>query len=372
MALEIAVERFPSDGDGFMNTEMEKIKREILRVVDELQHGKGDRRREHGVTPVIFTHGVPEGVIHAELADRSEISLTKMISAALSELSLHEFLDRFSFPIDMSMVDCSALYRRPDGRLVDADVDERRESFGVLLDGKCVHEHNIYDALHPTDEVTLYEITQKGITSLEEPLLDHPSVEDWQPPRAEPDDGRQKEAHAVERFVFRRKGEAWVIAFGCGEENPYGNLVGLTYIATLLSKPKENIPVIDVEDSQERSTKKRRVGADTNLDQESKKAIYKEIQEYDDEIERAKRDCDSPRTKIAEAEKSRYVNELAQGNRLLNPESRNICGRVRKAVTSALERIRKQDEPCYRHLDRCLTIQTICRYDPDKPIDWQF
>lgn len=169
---------------------------------------------------------------------------------------------------------------------------------------------------------------------------------------------------------FRRLGEFWTIRHD-GVESRLKDSKGLRDLATLLARPGASVAALDL-------TGGAALG-DTGevLDAQARAAYQRRLRELTADAEEADATGDIARADRIATERDALVASLTSayglGGRLRRTGS--SAERARTAVTArvrdAIRRIGAADPALGAHLARSVRTGTFCRYDPERPVDWQ-
>ena len=196
-----------------------------------------------------------------------------------------------------------------------------------------------------------------------------------------------------ERFVFRKRGEVWEIAY---EGDPFflTDIKGLHHIAHLLRSPGTDVNVNELVAAVEKhlpDPAAKRYDEDLpegvsdlgddyqQLGQKAKREIRARLQELDEEIRIGAQIADDARAEKAQAEKDEILAYygaaigLAGRSRRFTDEHERARQIVQKAVSLAIKRIGKHDSGLADYLGSTINTGHTCFYhpDPDNPIDWK-
>lgn len=180
--------------------------------------------------------------------------------------------------------------------------------------------------------------------------------------------------------AFVRDGDHWFISFD-GSSFRLRDSKGLHYIATLLASPGRDIAALDLatgggtggpsrvpdDDLRER----RRSPDEPALDDAARTAYRRRLTELEEELEEAEAWGDAERAARARAETEFLAAELAAAvglggrARQLSSDAERARQSVRKAISSALERIGREDAALAGHLTGAITTGYMCSYQPD-------
>ncbi len=172
----------------------------------------------------------------------------------------------------------------------------------------------------------------------------------------------------ADRPVLRWTGELWQVSYH-GRTAHLPDVKGLHDLATLLARPHDDVPALDlIGAAAEQGT-----AADPVLDRTALVAYRRRLAELDDEIDAARHANDLGRATKHTAEREQILAELRAATRP-GGQSRGLATtaaeRARKAVTGrirdAIRRIETVIPELGAHLDRTIRTGTACRYDPER------
>ncbi|MFC1554909.1 hypothetical protein ACFL7D_09760 [candidate division KSB1 bacterium] len=193
--------------------------------------------------------------------------------------------------------------------------------------------------------------------------------------------------------IFICRGEKWEIRYD-GELCFVKDNDGMRYIAYLLSKPKEEVNVIDLmiavkgsnvekqKDLSELLNKDEYLEDDADIkimsylkvyyknDNIALNEIYREIRKLKDKIAIFK-DTDNKAECTKVEEELRDLLEHIKFNKILDPQQEKCRIAVRKAVKRAIDNIFNQSSALFTHLDQYLDTGTNCIYkQPEGSTNW--
>jgi hypothetical protein len=208
---------------------------------------------------------------------------------------------------------------------------------------------------------------------------------------------RSPQAPEAAQGVFRKEGEFWTIA-SWGEVFRLRDVRGLTYIAYLLSHPREEVHVLslasnaDVEDaseSAESATEAQAVqsglsvgrmgDAGEMLDPQTKAAYKRRVTELRKKLDEARELNQPERVEELEDEVEALGHELSRAVGLGGRDRRAASAaerariNVTRAIKVALERIDEHNPMLAALLTKSIRTGTFCSYTPDSrlPTSWQ-
>ena len=163
------------------------------------------------------------------------------------------------------------------------------------------------------------------------------------------------------RIELRRVGDMWFAAYG-GESAYLRDCKGLHDLATLLARPRVDVPAIELAGGAAPVE-----SSDSVLDGRALAAYRRRLAELDDELAAA----DLGRHQRAGDEREALLGEIRRATRpdgSARPLGLTARERARKAVTArirdALARVTDTLPEFGAHLDRTIRTGTTCRYDP--------
>jgi predicted Zn-dependent protease len=174
--------------------------------------------------------------------------------------------------------------------------------------------------------------------------------------------------------VFRKKGAAWIVRFGGGEERLVLATKGAAYIYLLLSNPGKHLSAVDMAYEVAKEPKRYQLGnAGPRADRDAFAAYKARHDELREEYDEAVGNQDIGRQESARRELEQLAAELKRSK--WAKEERDDRERVRKSVSAAITRavrgIQKYDAKLAKHL--CAPTLRCGRspiYDPQFRISW--
>jgi hypothetical protein len=168
---------------------------------------------------------------------------------------------------------------------------------------------------------------------------------------------------------FQRDGAVWHITYG-GNTVRMPDAKGLRDIATLLARPREQVPAAQL------AGQVAPAGADPILDDQARAAYKARLIELDQDIDDATAGNDLERAAHAAAERDALIGELSHALGL-GGRSRRLgddTERARKAVTNrirhAIDHLQGYHPDLAAHLREAIRTGTACTYQPAHPTDW--
>jgi tetratricopeptide (TPR) repeat protein len=193
--------------------------------------------------------------------------------------------------------------------------------------------------------------------------------------------------------LFRKEGEYWTIGYR-GSLYRLRNLKGLQYIAYLVARPAERVHVVDLmrdacsnlpgsivepprRDLLHLEIRRDLGDAGEILDVTAKRAYRERLQDLRQDLDEAERFHDIGTAARLRSEMAFITEQLTAGLRLdgkprrANSAAERARVNVRNSITSALNLIRTQDKPLWRHFNNALKTGTFCSYHPDSQELWE-
>lgn len=176
--------------------------------------------------------------------------------------------------------------------------------------------------------------------------------------------------------VFTAVGGVRTVALG-GERGSVPDLKGLRYVAILLSRPGEEVHVLDLVAAESGGPRIDQPGLPA-LDETARASYRRRLLEVEADLEEARRDHDLAREELAERDRDYLLAELSAALSL-GGRTRTRGGsaeRARSAVTRsiryALGRLAETQPVVAAHLEASVLTGTACRYRPDPlaPVTW--
>jgi len=192
---------------------------------------------------------------------------------------------------------------------------------------------------------------------------------------------RDSHAHHRPGVVHLRPGEdgIWWVGHD-GALAAIRDIKGLHYLRMLLERPGVDIPALDLSDAVAGHPGAGLADADTGelLDRRALASYRKRLTEIDDDLDEARSWDDIERGAKLEAEREAIIEQLraatglAGRQRRAGATSERARIAVRKAVTTATERIGAADAPLGRLIHDTISTGNTCCYNPDqdRPTRW--
>lgn len=192
----------------------------------------------------------------------------------------------------------------------------------------------------------------------------------WQPPLAQADSPgpRQVRLHPA-------PGGLW-LAGAEGAATPLAALRGFGYLRELLRRPHQPVTALDLAAAGAETVAQPGLGA--LLDKQALSAYRERLRDLDSELAEAGEWSDIGRVDSLSAERDALLDELARAAglagraRTAGSSAERARVAVKKAISSAIDRIRTIDEPLARHLQARIHTGLTCTYEPDPAdnLDW--
>jgi hypothetical protein len=220
--------------------------------------------------------------------------------------------------------------------------------------------------------------------------------DDTETPESAPADNEESEmpetiqaVETVKRYIFRRVGDFWQVAYASGEPFYLKDAKGVQYIAHLLRHPSTDIHVMELVAAVEKNqpdnvvldedemTGKDDWRGDEILDDQARAEYRQRLQDLAEERQHAARLHDEATLMRIDAEVQQIESELKGSaglggrHRRFNTELDNARTKVQKQIKSALHKIRASDRALFEHLQSALATGVYCRYDPVPGIKWE-
>jgi len=203
----------------------------------------------------------------------------------------------------------------------------------------------------------------------------------------------QDQGDASERYLLRKKGEFWEVAFKAGGKFHLGDLKGLDLLAILLGQPNRPIKVLRLEqvylghvagtaastlaEDELRVTENKGHGG-TQVDGKTIVDCHKRLKQIKEE--KAEAEVARDETKLSALDKEEEdIQKYLRNSRGLGGKARPFRGetkrgqeRVQKAIRAAIDRIKENDPICAEYLSKQIETGFDCVYRcrPDELIDW--
>lgn len=176
------------------------------------------------------------------------------------------------------------------------------------------------------------------------------------------------------RGVIRRDGRRWVVALG-ERRIRVGNLVGMTYLADLLTHPGHDIPAVTLAGQAADPTRSRRHEL---LDDDARQAYAARARDLADDLAEAEAANDIHRVEQLRAELDALIEQIEAATGL-NGRPRHFPDdherarvAVQKAIKRAVDAVEDAEPTIAETLRRTISTGTTCRYSPDprRPVTW--
>lgn len=205
-------------------------------------------------------------------------------------------------------------------------------------------------------------------------------------------DAAGRSSMEVGEATFRREGEFWTVAHG-HEIARFKDAKGLRYLSYLLSRPGQEVHVIDlvtsVQPARSSMPSPRPTAREDELvvegereellDAHARSAYRQRLQDLGDELEEAERFHDLERVARAKREMDFLTDELARGlglrgrARRASSSSERARASVTQCIKGVVRKITAAAPTLGRHLNIHVRTGTYCSYSPDPqhPIRWR-
>jgi Skp family chaperone for outer membrane proteins len=176
--------------------------------------------------------------------------------------------------------------------------------------------------------------------------------------------------------IFKRNGKGdWTIAFN-GDSQTISHVKGLTYIAILLASPGQSFEIQDLDELATGVNAAYTKGESIPLTtKESLRKIHVRLNEARRELTSATSDRDLETIEARQREIEFLSQEVKRtinrsGKIRDKSELEDMRKRVARSISTAIEKVRKQNEFFAKHLDLCITRGLELSYGPAEPISW--
>jgi hypothetical protein len=192
----------------------------------------------------------------------------------------------------------------------------------------------------------------------------------WQPTLAESAAPRPRQAH-----LHPVPGGLW-LAGSAEAAAPLPALRGLGYLRELLRRPHQPVAALDLVAAGTGTVAQPGLGP--ALDRRALGAYRERLRDLDSELDEAGQWSDVGRADALSAERDALLDELARAaglagrTRTAGASAERARVAVKKAISSAIDRIETVDEPLARHLQARVHTGLACTYEPDPAdsLDW--
>lgn len=196
--------------------------------------------------------------------------------------------------------------------------------------------------------------------------------------KTHPDSSTTPSSPPTPANCFRREGDFWIITFR-GRTSLLREIVGLRYLAVLLSSPRTPIHALDLvrsrvafgsADSQTDQT------FDLQSDRRARSQYRQRLRDVLKEIEDAASNNDIGMRERLVEERDSLLDELrtsfsvSGAPRPYRSNAERARVSVRNRIASALARLRMHDPACAHYLERSIKTGTLCVYDPIECVAW--
>lgn len=194
----------------------------------------------------------------------------------------------------------------------------------------------------------------------------------------------------VTMATFACDGDTRTVEFA-GRTARIGDLLGLRYLARLLSAPGREFHCLDLVAVEQAPVTAHRATVAPDelpgeagvglpvLDDEARDAYRRRLIEVEEDIDDAARHNDVARLELAERDRDYLVDELSRAvglggrHRSIGGDAERARSSVTRSIRYGLKRIGEHHEALARHLENCVNTGTYCSYTPDPlvPIEWR-
>lgn len=197
------------------------------------------------------------------------------------------------------------------------------------------------------------------------------------PDQADLEDGRRSRPDTTQRLrpdqgVIRREGRSWMVAVG-EHRVLVGDLVGMGYLAELLTHPGQPIPALALASGYQTVTDALQHEV---LDEEARSAYTTRARELVVDLAEAEANADIGHVERLRTELDTLVDQLQTATglsgraRVFTGPSERARTAVRKALLRAIDAIDAADSKLGDLLRTSVTTGRTCLYDPDPPVTW--
>lgn len=188
--------------------------------------------------------------------------------------------------------------------------------------------------------------------------------------------GPDPAAGVGEVHLHATAGGLWLIGRD-GAAVPVAALRGFGYLRALLRRPGQPVSVLDLVGAGAAVLDQGGLGEPA--DRQALQAYRQRLHEIDAELDQAEEWADAGRRELLQVEREALLGEVARATGLhgrLRTEAGSSHERarvsVRKAIRTAIDRVRGIDPQLARHLDDHISTGTSCTYDPPEadPVVW--
>jgi hypothetical protein len=181
----------------------------------------------------------------------------------------------------------------------------------------------------------------------------------------------------VGTYAFRKEGEKWSLAFG-GDRFFLDDAVGLKYISQLLATPGKEFSVSELDKACGSGRAPVRLGsAGEEIDAEAIDDYRNEKQDLLEELEDARRNGDLGRENATKDKLDAINKELSRGvglggrQRRALDDAERLRKRISMGIERALDKIKRQNQSMWLHLENSIQRGLTLAYRPDHPISWE-
>jgi hypothetical protein len=201
--------------------------------------------------------------------------------------------------------------------------------------------------------------------------VEAPASESPPPPAAIPVEA------AAENRLFRKSGAYWTLAFGGRERITVKSSKGMQYIAYLLQCPNQLRTCIELVGAAGGQKDLPTLGSGGDALDPVAVARYKRHKEdLDDQLAEAERNCDQGRKEAVQMEMQELDEEIEKAfglggrHRRLSDDAEKLRKSVSNAVQRAIKEIQKHDSALADHLKRHIELGLSVRYCSDS-VEWK-
>jgi hypothetical protein len=233
-------------------------------------------------------------------------------------------------------------------------------------------------ALMPNDEDPLEHLLERALEIVRR-RRQPAAPRTLRPAAEETGGGVRSEAGEGGNGVFVKRGDVWFIAYE-GREFLLNDLIGLRYLAELLSSPHREIAALDLflaahdtpcdaADAKTAMTSACDLGP--LLDRRAVAACRSRLRDLDEDLREARNDDDLSRLERLQEEKGAILSRLQECLGLHGASiprgspARRAQSSVARAIKRATNRVARQNPLLGRHLDATIRTGISCSYTPD-------
>jgi len=270
--------------------------------------------------------------------------------------SVFEMLAEEGLLVSEEMVECP----RCDMAVLCSEYEEALEEYGEFRCTSC-------DLPLPQDSAKVITTYRRG-----------EKWEERQPAEAgEKNDSSSVplESYSKDTYIFRKQGTGWLVVYA-GIPKIIRHSTGMDYIAYLLGCPNHEIHSFKLRLTVQSDKNYIAGSSDELLDDRALKEYKERVAYLDEEIAVAEANNDISKKDALHEERERLYTEIARAmglggkKRKVSSDRKRARQAISAAIHRALQAIKKEHEPLWKHLHNALKIGEVLSYQPDQSLFW--